>query len=94
MQKSTLKKLSQTLGLSISTVSRALKDHPDISESTRKKVKELATAMEYEPNSYAVQLRTRKSNVIGVLIPTIKNFFTIHLSPAWKKKQGGMAIRC
>lgn len=75
MQKSTLKKLSQTLGLSISTVSRALKDHPDISENTRKKVKDLATAMEYEPNSYAVQLRTRKSNVIGVLIPTINNFF-------------------
>lgn len=75
MQKSTLKKLSQTLGLSISTVSRALKDHPDISDSTRKKVKELAAAMEYEPNSYAVQLRTRKSNVIGVLIPTINNFF-------------------
>jgi len=75
MQKSTLKKMSQTLGLSISTVSRALKDHPDISESTRKKVKDLAAAMEYEPNSYAVQLRTRKSNVIGVLIPTINNFF-------------------
>jgi len=75
MQKSTLKKLSQTLGLSISTVSRALKDHPDISDATRKKVKELAAAMEYEPNSYAVQLRTRKSNVIGVLIPTINNFF-------------------
>lgn len=75
MQKSTLKKMSQTLGLSISTVSRALKDLPDISEATRKKVKDLAAAMEYEPNSYAVQLRTRKSNVIGVLIPTINNFF-------------------
>ncbi|MEN9572144.1 MAG: hypothetical protein RL172_3375 [Bacteroidota bacterium] len=75
MQKSTLKKLSETLGLSISTISRALKDHPDISDATKKKVKELADAMEYEPNSYAVQLRTRKSNVIGVLIPTINNFF-------------------
>ena len=75
MQKSTLKKLSQTLGLSISTVSRALKDHPDISENTRKRVKELATAMEYEPNSYAVQLRTRQSNVLGILVPTIENFF-------------------
>jgi LacI family transcriptional regulator len=75
MQKSTLKKLSQTLGLSISTVSRALKDHPDISESTKKKVKELADAMEYEPNSYAVQLRTRQSNVLGILVPTIENHF-------------------
>ncbi len=75
MQKSTLKKLSQTLGLSISTISRALKDHPDISESTKVKVKELAAAMEYEPNSYAVQLRTRQSNVLGILIPFIDNFF-------------------
>lgn len=75
MQKSTLKKLSQTLGLSISTISRALKDHPDISEATKNKVKELAAAMEYEPNSYAVQLRTKQSNVLGILIPFIDNFF-------------------
>ena len=42
MQQSTLKKLSEVLGISISTVSRALKDHPDISQSTKAKVKELA----------------------------------------------------
>ncbi len=75
MQQSTLKKLSEVLGISISTVSRALKDHPDISESTKNKVKELATALEYEPNNYAVQLRTRQSNVLGIMIPTIDNFF-------------------
>lgn len=75
MEKSTLKKLSQTLGISISTVSRALKDHPDISVSTRLKVKELAEMMEYEPNGYAVQLRTQKSNVLGILVPSIDNFF-------------------
>ncbi len=75
MEKSTLKKLSQSLGLSVSTISRALKDHPDISAATKQRVKNLAAEMEYEPNSYAVQLRTRKSNVIGVLIPTINNFF-------------------
>lgn len=75
MQQSTLKKLSEVLGISISTVSRALKDHPDISENTKTKVKELATALEYEPNNYAVQLRTRQSNVLGILVPTIDNFF-------------------
>ncbi len=75
MQKSTLKKLSQTLGISISTVSRALKNHPDISEATKNKVRELAAIMEYEPNSQAVQLRTQKSNVLGILVPTIDNFF-------------------
>jgi len=75
IQQSTLKKLSEVLGLSISTVSRALKDHPDISEKTKTKVKELAVAMEYEPNSYAVQLRTKHNNVLGILVPTINNFF-------------------
>ncbi|MEO7393993.1 MAG: LacI family DNA-binding transcriptional regulator, partial [Chitinophagaceae bacterium] len=75
MQQSTLKKLSEVLGISISTVSRALKDHPDISEKTKNKVKELATALEYEPNNHAVQLRTRQSNVLGILVPSIDNFF-------------------
>lgn len=75
MQQSTLKKLSESLGISISTVSRALKDHPDISASTKARVKELAAAMEYEPNSYAVQLRTKQSNVLGILVPSINNYF-------------------
>jgi LacI family transcriptional regulator len=75
MQQSTLKKLSEVLGISISTVSRALKDHPDISQSTKAKVKELAVALEYEPNNNAVQLRTQQSNVLGIMVPTIDNFF-------------------
>ena len=75
MHQSTLKELADILGLSISTVSRALKDHPDISAATKKKVKELADMMEYEPNNYAVQLRTKQGSVLGILIPTIDNFF-------------------
>ena len=47
MQQSTLKKLSEVLGISISTVSRALKDHPDISQSTKTRVKDLAEAMKW-----------------------------------------------
>jgi LacI family transcriptional regulator len=75
MQQSTLKKLSETLGISISTVSRALRNHPDISAKTKLRVKELAEALEYEPNNYAVQLRTKQSNILGILIPCIDNFF-------------------
>jgi LacI family transcriptional regulator len=75
MQQSTLKELSSVLGISISTVSRALKDHPDIADATKRKVKELAEALEYEPNNNAVQLRTRRSNVLGILVPSIDNFF-------------------
>ena len=71
----TLKKISEQLNLSISTISRALKNHPDISEKTKNKVKELAAIMEYEPNSYAVNLRTNKSRVLGLIVPVISNFF-------------------
>ena len=74
-QNSTLKKLSGILHLSVSTVSRALKNHPDISEETKRKVKELAAALEYEPNSYAIHLRNNTSNVLGILVPSVDNFF-------------------
>lgn len=71
----TLKKLSEKLNLSISTVSRALKNHPDISEATKTRVKELAEILEYEPNSFAIQLRTNKSTEIGIIVPAVSNFF-------------------
>ncbi len=74
-QPATLKKISEQLHLSISTVSRALKNHPDISEQTKRKVKELAALMEYEPNAYAVNLRTNKSKVFGLIVPAISNMF-------------------
>ncbi|MBI3139832.1 MAG: LacI family DNA-binding transcriptional regulator [Sphingobacteriales bacterium] len=71
----TLKKISARLNISISTVSRALKNHPDISENTKRKVKELALLMEYEPNAYAVNLRTNRSRVFGLIVPVISNLF-------------------
>jgi len=72
-QQATLKKISTQLNISISTVSRALKNHPDISENTKRKVKELAALMEYEPNSFAITLRTNKSKIFGVIVPGISN---------------------
>lgn len=75
MNNTTLKKISELLGLSISTVSRALKSHPDISEKTRQRVTELANTMDYEPNANAIQLRTSKSNLFGLIVPSISNFF-------------------
>lgn len=75
MQQNTLKQLSEVLGLSISTVSRALKDHPDISDKTKARVRELANALDYEPNHFAVQLRTQQSNMLGILVPSINNYF-------------------
>tara|TARA_R110002126_G_scaffold99980_3_gene231337 strand:- start:998 stop:2020 length:1023 start_codon:yes stop_codon:yes gene_type:complete len=72
----TLKKLAQILNLSISTVSRALNDHPDISESTREKVKNLAQTMQYVPNIFAKGFRKHRTNIIGVIVPTITHYFT------------------
>lgn len=75
MSNITLKKISQSLGLSISTISRALKNHPDISEQTKKRVRELAESLEYEPNAFAIQLRTKDSRIFGMLVPTVSNHF-------------------
>ena len=63
------------LNLSISTISRALKDHPDISKETKEKVRELANILEYEPNTYAINLRTNNSKEFGVIVPAISNYF-------------------
>ncbi len=72
---STLKQLSEILKISVSTVSRALKNHPDISDETKKRVRELAVAMEYEPNTHAISLRNNSSNVLGIMVPMLDNYF-------------------
>lgn len=71
----TIKDIARELGISPSTVSRALKDHPDISTETKKLVNELAKKYNYKPNIIALSLRNQRSNVIGVLIPEIVHFF-------------------
>lgn len=73
--KATLKNISQALNISISTVSRALKNHPDIADETKRKVMELATLMEYEPNTYAINLRTNRSRIFGLIVPEISYYF-------------------
>ncbi len=75
MDNTTLKSISQLLDLSISTVSRALKDHPDISEKTKRRVLELAITMDYEPNVNAISLRTNNTRLFGLILPSISNFF-------------------
>ncbi|MEP5935675.1 MAG: LacI family DNA-binding transcriptional regulator, partial [Winogradskyella arenosi] len=75
----TLKEIATKLGLSISTVSRALNDHPDISAPTRKRVKDLAAELNYIPNIFAKGFRTHKTNIIGVIVPSITYYFTTTL---------------
>jgi LacI family transcriptional regulator len=75
MENITLKRISEVLNLSISTVSRALKNHPDISTATKKRVNELAQSLDYEPNINAINLRAKKNRVLALIVPTIAGFF-------------------
>lgn len=71
----TLKKIAREFGVSISTVSKALKDSHEISEETRGKIKAFADYYHYKPNNLALQLRNQKTSVIGVIIPEIVHHF-------------------
>ncbi|MFN5169432.1 MAG: LacI family DNA-binding transcriptional regulator [Cyclobacteriaceae bacterium] len=71
----TIKDIARELGISPSTVSRALKDHPDISSETKKAVNALADKLNYQPNIVALSLRQKKTNTIGVIIPELVHFF-------------------
>ncbi len=71
----TIKDIARELKISPSTVSRALKNHPDISEETKVAVNELAKKLNYQPNAVALSLKQRRSNTIGVIIPEIVHYF-------------------
>ena len=68
--------IARELNITASTVSRALSNHPAIKESTKKTVRETAKKLKYQPNKIASSLRSGKSNIIGVIIPSAEiNFF-------------------
>lgn len=71
----TLKDIAKALNLSASTVSRAMKNHPAISEETRLMVHKYALDHKYKPNTLAMQLRTNRNNTIGVIVPEIVHYF-------------------
>jgi len=75
MGQPTLKDIANRLNISVSTVSRALKDHPDISESTRSKVKALAKHLDYVPHMIASRLRSGDSRIIALIVPKLSIFF-------------------
>ncbi|MFC5623130.1 LacI family DNA-binding transcriptional regulator [Algoriphagus winogradskyi] len=73
--RATIKDIAKALNLSASTISRALKDYPGISDETKRKVKEVAEEMNYRPNAIALSLRKSRSFTIGVIIPEVVHFF-------------------
>ncbi len=77
----TIKDIARALNVSPSTVSRALKDNPDISRETRDLVHAYAREHHYKPNVLAVNLRASRSNTIGVIVPQlVHHFFSCVLS--------------
>ena len=75
MKPTTLKEIAETLKISVSTVSKALKNYPDVSKKTKRLVKETAELMNYKPNAFAVNLRTKESKTIGLIIPEVVHHF-------------------
>lgn len=73
--KATLKQIAKELGVSVSTVSKALNDSPEISEPTKKRVQEYAKLKNYKPNVIGLNLKNRSTRTIGVIIPNILNSF-------------------
>lgn len=74
-KKVTLKQLAKELNLSISTVSKSLKNDSEISQKTIDRVHELAKFYNYKPNALAVSLKSKKTKTIGILLPDILNHF-------------------
>ena len=75
MKPITIKDIARELGISVSTVSRALQNHPDISERTKQLVRECAQKLNYKPNLMASNLRTCRNTTIGVVIPELNHHF-------------------
>lgn len=74
-QKITIKTIAKELGVSTSTVSKALSDSHEISVETKERIRAYADFYNYKPNSLALQLRTQKTKVIGVVVPKIVHHF-------------------
>lgn len=71
----TIKEIARLLGISKSTVSRALQERSDVNEHTRAKVMKLARELNYQPNAIAVNLKNKRTFTIGVIIPETTNAF-------------------
>jgi LacI family transcriptional regulator len=76
-ERATIHDIAKKLNITASTVSRALNDHPRISEETKKTVRKAAQKIGYQPNNIAAALRNGKSNIIGIIVPTAdRSFFS------------------
>lgn len=82
----TIVDIAEELQLSVSTVSRALNDHPNISTKTKERVKKMARKLGYRPNAMAAGLRNNKSKTIGLIVPRISMFFPAAITTVMQNK--------
>ncbi len=75
MKKLTIKEFARAINMSVSTVSKALRDSHEISSSTKQKVVAMAEELQYHPNPYASSLRRKKSKTIAVILPEVADSF-------------------
>lgn len=71
----TIYDIAKELGISPATVSRGLKDHPAVKKATRKKIHDLARQLGYRSNTFASNLRKKRTDTIGVIVPRLNSYF-------------------
>ncbi|MFC4267623.1 LacI family DNA-binding transcriptional regulator [Polaribacter marinivivus] len=97
MKKLTIKDIAKEFNVSISTVSKALNDSYEISNSTKEKIQKYAKEHNYKPNFNALSLKNRSTKTIGVIIPTMLNYFFAQVFKGIEKtalEKGYKVITC
>ncbi|WP_298766326.1 LacI family DNA-binding transcriptional regulator [uncultured Polaribacter sp.] len=97
MKRLTIKDIAKEFGVSISTVSKALNDSYEISVSTKEKIQKYAKENNYKPNFNALSLKNRKTKTIGIIIPSMLNYFFAQVFNGVEKvanKRGYKIISC
>jgi len=97
MKKLTIKDIAKQFNVSISTVSKALNDSYEISEATKEKIQKYAKEHNYKPNFNALSLKNRSTKTIGVIMPTMLNYFFAQVFKGIEKtalEKGYKVITC
>ena len=82
----TIKDIARMCGVGVSTVSRAMNNHPDINEETKQKVMEIIKEYHYIPNNSARNLKLTESNAIAILVKGISNPFFMKMIKVMEKE--------
>ncbi|WP_299779999.1 LacI family DNA-binding transcriptional regulator [uncultured Formosa sp.] len=93
MKKTTLKDIAKALNVSVSTVSKALHDIPEISEETRILIQNYAKEKNYRPNYNALSLKNKRTKSIGVIIPNMLNYFYMQVLQGIEKEAASHGYR-